>query len=186
MGLRGWLGILFLVASAAASWLLFKNIQQAGPDRPAGSAGAEGYYLKDAAILGTSEDGTLLYTVEAADVRHLPQERRVAMQTVKVRYSDTSQPAWSASSGSGSIEDDGARISLTGNVRLTNEDPAQKNNYVIETDALEFRPRERFASTDGPVRITQPGVVLTAVGLEADLENEIVNLKAEVSGQFRP
>lgn len=176
----------FLVASAAASWFLIQSIDSGTSDSAAEPPESQGYYLKDAAILGTNDSGGLLYRVEAEDIRHLPLENRVALNIVTVRYSATDQPAWSATSTNGSIDDESATISLSGAVRLQNDDPQANNSYLIETETLEFNPRERFASTEAQVRITQPGVLLTAMGMDADLENEMLKLKAMVNGQFNP
>lgn len=183
---RGILGSVFLVAGAAASWFLIQTIQHGGSQDAATQSESRGYYLKDAAILGTNDEGGLLYRVEASDIRHLPVEKRVALAGVTVRYSAAGQPAWSATSSAGSIDDESAIISLSGNVLLRNDNPDEEPAYEIQTETLEFKPRDRFASTDAQVRITQPGVLLTATGMDADLENEMLVLKAEVSGQFNP
>jgi len=175
-----------LLAMAAASWLLVKTIKGDRAEGPVAAADAQGYYIKDAAILGTDVDGGLLYTVEAKDIRHIPPENKVALTEVKVLYSATGRPTWSATSATGSIDDAGAEISLEGEVRLQNDSDQVGDEFIIETEKLLFSPRERFASTDLQVRITQPGVVLTAIGMDADLENEMLQLKAAVSGQFRP
>ncbi|NNF50940.1 MAG: LPS export ABC transporter periplasmic protein LptC [Gammaproteobacteria bacterium] len=175
-----------LVAAAGASWLLVKSVSGDRPDTAGATQESKGYYIKGAAILGTDEDGGLLYRVEATDIRHMPGENMVALTDVTVRYSAAGQPAWSVTSATGSIDDASSEISLEGEVRLRNESTAQEEPYLIETDTLLFSPRRRYASTSAQVRITQPGVLLTATGMEADLEKEMLQLKASVSGQFSP
>lgn len=186
MNARGIAWGTLLLAAAAGSWLLIQaiNTPQQG-DRQTDSE-SQGYYLKGAAILGTNDEGGLLYRVEADDIRHLPTEKRVILSTVTVRYSAAGQPAWFATADSGSINDESAAINLTGNVRLHDAAESDPSGYLIETDVLDFWPRERFASTDAEVRISQSGVVLTAIGMQADLENEMLELKAKVVGRFNP
>lgn len=186
MTLRSLLGASLLVAIAAASWLLVKSIEGGNSDGPAIARQSQGYYVKDAAILGTDAGGAMLYTVEAQEIRHLPRENVVALMSVAVRYSATGQPAWLVTSSTGRIDDASADLSLEGDVRLQNDSAATDDTYLIETETLLFSPRQRFARTDAAVRITQPGVILTATGMDADLENEILSLKAAVNGQFRP
>lgn len=185
MSARAGLAFALLVAAAGGSWFLYRSSQEPASFATTFGEQAPGYYLEDAAILGTGEDGSRLYRVEARTIQHLPAEDRVAMQAVVVRYSDRDVSNWVASAREGSIEAGGSGILLSGEVRLR-DSSADEEGLVIETEVLEFRPRERFASTNASVRITQPGVVLTARGMEADFLNERLRLTAEVSGRFTP
>lgn len=186
MSWRSLAGLALLLGAAAGSWVLLKSsAREAAAPAPAGPE-QPGYYLSDAAILGTDSDGRQLYRLEAASIRHLPASDQVTLDAVVVRYSDGSQPDWFARAKRGTIIDQGTLIRLVGEVVLQdgNADPREK--LLIETDALDFRPRERRASTETDVRLTRPGVVLTATGMEADLGAERLQLKADVNGRFNP
>ncbi len=186
MSPRGILGTMILLAAAAGSWLLIRSTSEQVQSARQDSADLPGYYLKDAAILGTGDGGDLLYRIEADDIRHLPGEDRVALTAVRIRYNDGTQMAWSATAQGGSIDGQGANIQLVGEVRLRSENPEDKGQFLIETSVLDFQPRRQFASTADAVRITRPGVVLTAQGMEADLNREVLKLNANVSGRFNP
>lgn len=186
MSWRSLASLTLLLGATAGSWVLLQSssrepgaLASTGPEQP-------GYYLNDATILGTDADGTQLYRLEAARIRHLPANDEVTLDAVVVRYSDGSQPDWFARANQGTIIEQGMLIRLTGEVILQdgNADPREK--LLIETNALDFRPRERKASTEAGVRVTRPGVVLTATGMDADLGEERLQLKADVNGRFSP
>ncbi len=185
MSARTGLTLVLLLLAAGGSWFLYRSSLAPGAPLPGHGQQAPGYYLLDAAILGTDDEGLRLYRIEAESIQHLPAEDRVAMQSVVVRYRDSDETSWLVRARAGSIEAGGSGILLTGDVQLRDSSAAEEG-VRIETDVLEFLPRQRFASTTAAVRITQPGVVLTARGMEADLLNERVRLKADVSGRFTP
>ncbi len=186
MSWRSLVGLALLLGAAAGSWVLLKSSSREPAVLAPAGPGEPGYYLNDATILGTDADGRQLYRLEAASIRHLPASDEVTLNAVVVRYSDGSQPDWFARANQGTIIDQGVLIRLTGEVILQDGSADPQEKLLIETNALDFRPRERRASTDAEVRLTRPGVVLTATGMDADLGEERLQLKADINGRFNP
>lgn len=186
MSWRGLLGLTLLLGAAAGSWVLLQSSLGNPPAPLSSDPSRPGYYLSDAAVLGTDADGRQLYRLEAASIRHLPATDQVTLESVVVRYSDGSQPDWFARAKRGTIVEQGALIRLAGEVVLQdgNANPAEK--LLIETNTLDFRPRTRHASTEAEVKLSRPGVVLTARGMEANLAEERLQLKADINGRFNP
>lgn len=186
MSWRGLLGLVLMLAAAGGSWVLLQNSTAPAPQPGRQGAAQPGYYLSDAAILGTGADGRQLYRLEATSIQHLPAEDRVALSAVVVRYSDGSQPDWFARADEGTIVEQGNLIRLSGDVVLQDGNANQQEKLLIETGTLDFRPRDRSASTEDAVRITRPGLVMTARGMTADFDAERLQLLAEINGRFSP
>ncbi len=178
--------LVVLFGAAAGSWWLTRSPQRSDPDSGINQEALPGYYLRDATILGTGEDGRLLYQIEAEDIRQAPSEDSVYLEQVRISYAQPGQADWTVSAREGSIAGSGERIELRGDVELTSAEQAVGNDLVIRTQTLSFQPRERIASTADAVSITQRGNELTAIGMEADLNAQLLRLKSDVSGTFRP
>lgn len=186
MNLRGIVALIVLLGAAASSWWLIRSTDRVRTDNRAGQQDLPGYYLKDARILGTAEDGSLLYRIEAVAIRQAPARDSVHLEGVRVSYAQPGQAGWTVSAREGNIEGRGERIDLRGAVELVNNDAPVGKELIIRTETLSFQPREQFASTAEAVNISQKGYVLTAVGMEADLNQQLLRLKSDVSGTFQP
>jgi lipopolysaccharide export system protein LptC len=86
MSVRNIIVFVLLIAAALASWYLARSNRAADADALPYDPVHRGYYLKSARILGTDEDGSLLYEIEAA---HAEQEAkdRIEFTEVRIRYS---------------------------------------------------------------------------------------------------
>lgn len=186
MNWRAFVGLALLIAAAAGSWVLLRSSAQSQGAPRLSDPAQPGYYLNDATILGTDVDGVQLYRLEAASIRHQPATDEVTLEAVVIRYSDGSQPDWFARAKQGTIIEQGTLIRLAGEVILQDGNVNPREKLLIETSELDFRPRARVASTEAEVKLTRPGVVLTARGMEANLAEERLQLKADINGRFSP
>jgi hypothetical protein len=93
MSVRNIIVFVLLIAAALASWYLARSNRAADADALPYDPVHRGYYLKSARILGTDEDGSLLYEIEAA---HAEQEAkdRIEFTEVRIRYSPDADVPW--------------------------------------------------------------------------------------------
>ena len=89
---RDLIAVLLLTAAAVGSWFLTRSLQ--GPEQSDDSRSAfqEGYYFREARILGTGADGKLLYRIEA--------ERAQQRDGRKVAFENRNSCLWPISRGS--------------------------------------------------------------------------------------
>ena len=64
-----------LVAAALGSWYLSRKNLRTHAEEPDRNYEHRGYYLKSARILGTGEDGTLMYEIEAVNAEQRSDDR---------------------------------------------------------------------------------------------------------------
>lgn len=88
---------------------------------------------------------------------------------------------------SGLISDDQDEISLTGRVIVksrSSDIESELEPTIIRTEELAFHQTDRLLSSTSLISITAPGVQLSSIGMSADLENDKINLKQQVKGQY--
>ncbi len=176
-------GLLALAAVASA----FLYLRQRGPDAPPGPAArlAPGYYVRDATLEGTGDDGRLLYRVRAADARQVDASGLIRLTDVRVDYTPAAAVPWELTATRGQMPPGRTIIELSGEVVATAREPGAEP-LAIHTDYLELDPDAYVASTDRGVRVERARDTLRARGLRAYLKEDRLELEHDVQGRFLP
>jgi lipopolysaccharide export system protein LptC len=184
--LRNGVAMLLLAAAALVTWYFGRPAPKAS-SRPADDrAFPLGYYLRDAVLLGTDDQGAISYRLHAGLVEERPDAAALALEDVRFEYQPSEKIPWSivAAKGSAPIGAERAQLDLSGGVELTRAPAADGRPTRIETDTLRLEPDKHVASAAGPVRISVGGNALDAVGLTAFLEEDRIELESQVHGRF--
>jgi lipopolysaccharide export system protein LptC len=186
VNLRGVLALLLLAAAAVGTWLLSLRGTEEVPQAADPSTIVSGYYMRDATVTGTAEDGDVLYRLHAAEATQAEDGGPVQLSEVTVRYSPEATVPWSLTAASGVLEPASRKIVLSGNVRAVSEPDDNGEVTELTTARLEFDPRAKTASTEERVTIRIGEQSLSATGMLAFLQEDRVELKSNVSGKFMP
>jgi len=177
--------IVALSAAAFASWYLVQSNTLdevlAGPSEPL----HRGYYLKHARILGTGENGGLLYEIEAEHAEQRADDQ-VEFTEVRIRYAPDSDVPWIVNADEATLRDDISTIILRGHVQIVNHGSSAHNDTEIRTEYLELDPSEFIAETNARVQIRIGQRSLTATGMLASLHDDKIELKSNVRGKIAP
>jgi lipopolysaccharide export system protein LptC len=178
--------MLLLAAAALVTWYFGRPAPSAKPRAADSRAYPLGYYLRDAVLLGTDDQGRISYRLHAGLVEERPDEARLALENVRFEYEPSEKIPWTiiAARGEAPIGDERPYVDLSGNVELTRAPAAQGAPTRVDTEMLRLVPDEHLASADGPVQISVGGNALDAVGLKAFLEDDRVELESQVHGRF--
>lgn len=147
-----------------------------------------GYYLKDAVILRTREDGTPGIELIARSIQQQlsrpAQGEAITMESVRVNYFGKQDWQWVLTADSGSIPPNSRVVQLEGNVELR---PLQgPSNAYLRTDELSIDTEKNLAySTRSPVQMRFGQHSMTVKSLRADLTSEKLRLET-VNGRFDP
>ena len=185
MSARGMIGFAALLLVAFGSWYVARQLGKTEVVDTTGSAISDGYYLKSARILGTGEDGHLLYEIEA-DYAEQRDGQDIDFQNVQIRYSDGANVPWVLNADAATISQNPERVILKGHVRAVSTDGFNGKETEIRTQYLEFEPAAYRAETDSRVQIRIGPRSLTATGMLALLQENRLELKSNVSGKFVP
>jgi LPS export ABC transporter protein LptC len=182
---RNTLFIILLAIVAAATWIATWPAQQ--PDAGAGTDGDArplGYYVHGARVLGTDEQGRVLYRINAERFDEVPDEERLRLEGVAIEYLPADETAWALSATSASYPKDGSLLDLIGNVQVSSTPTDGSEPVTILTDKLRFWPDTSSAESDEPVKIHVGDWQLTAVGLRTHLKGDTLKLESQVHGTF--
>ncbi|MBL8268625.1 LPS export ABC transporter periplasmic protein LptC [Steroidobacter sp.] len=147
-----------------------------------------GYYLKDAVILRTREDGSPGVELIARRIQQrLTQPARgeaITMESVRVNYFGKKDWQWALTADKGEVPPNSRIVQLDGNVELR---PLEgDSNAFLRTDELAIDTEKNLAySTRSPAHMRFGQHVMTVKSLRADLTSEKLRLET-VNGRFEP
>ena len=176
---------ILLTAAALGSWYLAGQYDNDDNSATAAQAVQRGYYLKSARILGTADDGSLLYEIRAAHAEQ-QSDTEVAFTDVVINYSPASDVPWTVNADSAIANQEASILKLQGHVRARSSEGFSGSDTEIRTEYLELDPESYVAETEERVQIRVGARSLTATGMLASLKENQLQLKSNVSGKFAP
>jgi lipopolysaccharide export system protein LptC len=175
--------IVLLSAGAIGSWYLARSNARTDDDELPHQTAHYGYYLKQARILGTGENGAPLYQIEA-ELAEQQEDNRVEFTDVRIRYSPESAVPWIVNADEATLRQDDPMITLRGHVQIINSGADEETE--IRTQYLELDPEQFIAETEMRVQIRIGERSLTATGMLASLYDDKIELKSNVRGKIAP
>lgn len=148
-------------------------------------AGTDGFYLRTARILGTDDEGKLLYEIEA-EYAEQQVNRDIELENVRIRYSDNADVPWIINADRATIADNRDLLRLSGHVTAFSSEGFAGQVTEIRAPVLDIDPLGYKAETDGRVQLRIGSRSLTATGMLALLQENRLELKSNVSGKFIP
>ncbi len=109
--------IAFLTAAALGSWYLSRPKSASFEGEAPVNMVYRGYYLKQARILGTGADGSLLYEIEALHAEQR-EDDRIEFTDVRIRYSPGSNVPWVVNADQATLREGAPKIALQGHVQV--------------------------------------------------------------------
>jgi LPS export ABC transporter protein LptC len=175
--------VVLLSTAAIASWYLARSHSVSGETDRTYHQAYQGYYLKQARILGTSESGSLLYQIEA-ELAEQRADNRIEFTDVRILYSPQSSVPWIVNADNATLDDNDPKITLRGHVQIINS--GKDDDTEIRTEYLELDPERFIAETDSRVQIRIGQRSLTATGMVASLYDDKIELKSNIRGKIAP
>ena len=177
--------IVLLLAAALGSWFLSRPDKPAGDDVLRLAPEHHGYYLKQARILGTDQDGSLLYEIEAEHAEQ-QEDNRIEFSDVRIRYAPDSGVPWTVNADQATLRENMPRIALRGHVQFINNSTDADDETEIRSQYMELDPDRFIAETDARVQIRFGSRSVTATGMLASLNDDKIELRANVRGKIIP
>jgi LPS export ABC transporter protein LptC len=176
-----------LAALLAALVIGYGALMRSAPEEEASEAELEqpGYYLNQAVIRQTREDGSLDLRLIADRIEQQRTDDSITMRTVRVDYFQSPQQNWLLSANEGIVPASSRVVHLRGDVELKPAN-ADSTSASLRTDALAIDTQRGIAySTSSPVRIRFGQHELTVKSFRADLNKEKIRLES-VNGRLEP
>ncbi len=174
-----------LTIAAIASWYVARPENTAEANLVATDSVHRGYYLKNARILGTDADGSMLYEIAAEDAEQL-EDKSIEFSNVRIRYSPERDVPWVLRADKATLMANDEHIALQGHVQIMNSGADDANTTEIRTQSLTLNPEQFLAETEERVQIRFGARSVTATGMLASLHDDKIELKANVRGKIAP
>lgn len=185
MTLRSVLTLCGLLFIAVGSWYLASQNRSGEVTRTASNKAFDGYYLRNARILGTNESGQLLYEIQA-EYAEQQENNQIELQNVQIKYSAGADVPWTISADVAMISNGQDLLRLSGHVVAYSEIGFSGQATEIRAPLLDIDPDGYRAETESRVQIRIGSRSLTATGMLALLQENRLQLKSNVNGKFVP
>lgn len=185
MSFRRISGMVLLLGAAFGSWYLSQVLKQEPAPRAASQMRHDGFYVRSARVLGTDDNGDLLYRIEA-EYAEQHGETEIEFQNVRILYASLANVPWTLVADKAIIGEDRQQVTLTGNVMAVSSEGFAGEVSEIRTQSLQFTPDTYVARTADRVQIRIGSRSLTATGMLALLQENKLRLESNVSGKFVP
>jgi LPS export ABC transporter protein LptC len=177
--------LVLLLVAALGSWYIARDDRDRGPAPASTTSAGRGYYLEDARILGTADDGSLLYEIRAEFAEQQGDES-ILFSDVRIEYSPETDIPWSITADTALLAPDQPRVLLQGNVRAFSTAGPSGDETELLTPLLSLDPARYIAETDERIRIRIGDRSLTGTGMLASLNENRMEIRSNVSGRFVP
>lgn len=177
-----WISLAALLAALVIGYgaLVERN---PAPTANNGQAERPSYYLQDAIITQTQQDGSVSLRLVANRIEQQGDDS-IALDTVRVNYFQSPQHEWLLTARRGTVPPTFRVVQLFGDVELRPAD-AQPAAF-LRTDAMAIDTQTNVAySLSSPVRLRFGGHAMVVKNFRADLNSEKIRLES-VNGRFDP
>ncbi|MGH8178622.1 MAG: LPS export ABC transporter periplasmic protein LptC [Steroidobacter sp.] len=176
-----WISLAALLAALVIGYGAF-NDRSATPASSSGPPRLPGYYLHDAVITETQNDGSVGIRLIARRIEQRPSDDSIAISDVRVSYFQAPGKEWLLSAQRGLVPADSRIVQFEGDVELR---PGDAPDAFLRTEALAIDTERNVAyGLNPPVELNFGQHALTVQNFTADLNTEKLHLET-VNGRFR-
>ena len=182
MSWRTLLGVALLLAAIVSGWSAWRMGDRSEPAQSA--AQRSDYVLRDFELVMLGKDGTESLRLQAPELQRSREDESLAIDQ-PVFHVPGQDGAWRLGADQGWINAEGDLARLTGNVA---GDSAEGHPVptTFRTDTLELLPDQSLARTDDRATLTQPGIMQTGVGFQANLQTRQYQFLSQVQTRYEP
>ena len=172
--------ILLLVVIIGSGWFLdgrHGGLQELSVSRSGPDSFVSGMHLD---IMDTS--GQLRYRITADNMVHYPNSDQLDLQRPLIDLQQHNGNTWRISAETGETADSGDLIRLLGKVDIRRS--GVSGPLQVHTRDLLVKPEQAYATSNSAATITAPGLRVDAIGFEADLDDNTLELHNRVRGRI--
>ena len=149
------------------------------------TSGRSDYELHAFELIALDKTGKESFTVRAPLLRETPGARTMELTTPLFLLPDTAGHYWQVRSNTGWVSEQRDQIRLRGAVVTTNP-PEDPRRITMNTEQLNVYPNTRKATSASVVTVTEPGLTMRGVGLDADLAAKRFTLLSQATARYVP
>lgn len=177
--------IVFMLLLAAATQYWLNEVDDGPPALVRSSEETSEYTLDDFVLSAMNDDGQLAFEVTAPRLAENPTDRSADIEAPEIVIYEAAEASWQVQAQNGWISHDAKTLKLQGEVSIRRQpSDAEKPVTTIDTSNMTVFPRRQEARTNAPVEIRRPGLILSGVGMRANLRKERYQILSNVRVRY--
>ena len=183
---RTWLAIALLAVLAIGSeWLLWLVRERPNSETFAGPPRSD-YTLTDFTLDALDSAGQRTFQVSGPHLARRGDDGSIYVTTPDYLLIDGGGHPWTGKSESAWVNKDGSLMKLQGEVEMHRAAAGDDKPIDVVTRDLTTWPKDKKLETAAPATITQPGSILSGVGMRGDLNDKVLELLSDVHSTLQP
>jgi lipopolysaccharide export system protein LptC len=183
MSWRGILTLMLLIGALLSGWALWQQ-RQPKPLTQADS-GRPDYVLHDFELTALDSEGKESFTVRAPNLVRRAGDESMTLDTPLFLMPNGENKHWEIRATKGWVSADQNELRLTGAVKA-NSPPEDLRPTTMNTEQLSVFPRQNRATSEQLVTLIRPGLIMTGVGMRANLKTRQIQLRSRVEAKLSP
>jgi lipopolysaccharide export system protein LptC len=184
---RYWMLVVVLALVALGSELLLWITRErpdaqtfAGPPR-------SDYTLTDFTMNALDSAGKRTFQVSGPNLARRGEDGSIFVTTPDYVIVDGSGHPWTGKSDAAWVDKEGTLMKLQGHVEMHRAGVGADDKPIdVVTSDLTTWPKDKKMETAAPATITQPGSILTGIGMRGDLNTKVLELLSDVHSTLQP
>ncbi len=176
--------VLFLLAAVSGWWVWRLHSDAAAP--PLVGPPRSDYLLYDFSLVALDVDGRESFAASGPRLTRHPGLGTLDVEQPHFSSPDARGEVWTSRAARAWVSRDGSEVRLLGDAEVLGPPPASGAPIRMSSDRLVLFPRTQRIETDAPVTVTEPGSILRATGMRAEIDARRVELLSQVRIQHEP
>lgn len=174
-------GLFLLVATISAIILYHADRELSKPQESAIST-----FVKNGDFTEYDKQGKIKTKITAEKIIEYRQDGKIVFQHPYLIVYTTQRTPWHIRADQAVSDKAGEKVELAGNVVLHELKSKSTPASLIQTTKLTLFPKKRIATTDEPIVLSRPGVLIHGIGLTANLKTGQYELKSHPEIVYQP
>lgn len=143
-------------------------------------------FIRHAIFTEYNKQGMIKTRIEAKKVTHYQEQNTIFFDEPKIISYGNNRNAWHIRADQAVSDSTGKKIVLSGHVIAHELATAKNPDTVVTTTQLTLFPKTSEATTDQPVILKRPGIIMSATGFSANLKTGEYQLHSQTKVIYQP
>lgn len=161
--------ILLLTSLVIGTWWAADYAQRAVPiDPPRRITHEPDHWAAQFVLIRSDENGMAINRLEGDYLEHFPDNDSYEIQQARAIGQQPGSPLTLASSDTAVMDQDGARVVMTGNAHVHRQEDSENRALDVKSDVLTILPDEDVVFTDHPALVVHGNSTMNGTGMRYD------------------
>lgn len=172
------LGMLLVLAAGTSFWAW--QIRKSDAPPPLVGPPRSDYQLFDFDLIALDAEGKESFAASGPRLTRHPNVGSLDIEQPRFSSPDSKGKIWTSTAARAWVNEEGTELRLLGAAEVRGPVSSEQGPILLRSEALTVFPREQRVLSEVAVTVTEPGSILTAVGMRANLDAQQVELLSDV------